>query len=268
MTPADLMELGLKLFPITPRKRPMMTGWQRYAMGATLDDIRNHWRMGVRAFGIYLAPSRLVAIDADNEQADQWADATLPDTPMMTLTKRGAHRFYRLAENQPAPRDNRPIAGLSLDRKAKGYVVAPGSVIGGFVYKEVSFWDTPLCDLPRYPADKFPAEREARKCEVNTSDIPFGKDAAIIAKWFIDNCEDSVQGENGSRMLKRAASFFVNGMALGMDNAEACMFEWNTHRAKPMWSAKEIRHALETSLREGAANGRPRGWAYGEWARR
>jgi len=265
VTPADLMELGLKLFPVTPHKRPALMGWQRYATIATIENIRNDYRNGYRAFGIYLRPSRLVVFDADNIAADQWADANLPDTPMMTITKRGSHRFYRLPDDAPTPTDNRPVVGVAIDRKAKGYVIAPGSSLGGFVYQEKTWWDTPLDELPLYPVAMFP-ERPVVKCDINVPDTKLTADGIRMQQWFISNSEDSVSGENGSRVLKRAASFFVNGMALDLNDSIRCMEEWNLHRAKPMWSAREILHALETSMREGSKNGRPRGWAYTDWA--
>ena len=265
MTPADLIELGLRLFPVTPHKKPAMAGWQQYAIQSTLDTIRDDWRKGYRAFGIYLRPSRIVALDADNEVADQWAQANLPETPMMTLTKRGSHRFYRLTDGELPPKDKRPILDVALDRKAKGYVIAPGSVINGFTYKEVSHWDTPLTELPEYPASVFPVERELAKCGIVISDMKCDTTTFAVAKWFIDNSEDSIQGSDGSRILKRAASFFVNGLALNVDDASRCMTEWNLHKAKPFWSEREILHAMETSLREGSVNGRPRGWAYKDW---
>lgn len=261
------MELGLKLFPVTPHKRPAMVGWQAYAVNATIDSIRNDWRNGYRAFGIYLKPSRIVVFDADNKAADLWADSNLPETPMMTLTRRGSHRYYRLPDGMAAPKDNRPIAGIPIDRKAKGYVIAPGSKIGGFMYEPVTFWDTPLSELPPYPAGLFPPERPIETCNITIADKALSAGAVAIAKWFIDNSEDSVEGENGSRVLKRAASFFVNGLALGHDDACKCLEEWNTHRAKPAWGAREMLHAIDTSAREGAITGRPRGWAYTDWAK-
>lgn len=267
MNPAELMELGLKLFPVTPHKRPALIGWQRYAEYATIDSIRNDWRRGYRAFGIYLAPSRLVVFDADNEVADQWAEDNLPETPMMTLTRRGSHRFYQLPEGADYPLDNRPVAGVSLDRKAKGYVIAPGSVIGGFTYKANAFWDTPLEDLPLYPTTMFP-EYKRMRCDIDIPRVPLTEDGQRLAHWFIHHTEDSVQGENGSRTMKRAASFFVNGMNLVIGDAMALLMTWNDHRATPKWGEGEMLHALETSMAEGTINGRPRGWAYADWTKR
>ncbi len=267
MTPADLVGLGLKLFPVTPQKRPAMIGWQKYAIEATLDNLRDDWRRGFRAFGIYLRPSRLVVLDADTPAAKAWAAQTLPDTPMMTLTKRGDHRFYRLADGAKPPKDNRPIAGVALDRKAKGYVIAPGSLLGGFVYKPVSFWDTPITELPEYPVSLFPPEREPEQCALSMPDIKESDVTLAIIKWFMENCDPSIEGQNGSKAMKRAASFFVNGLALDPDHAETWMGVWNQQRATPPWGPKEMLHALDTSRREGAITGRPRGWAYTDWAR-
>jgi hypothetical protein len=267
MTPADLVDLGLKLFPVSPHKRPLMVGWQRYAVNATLDSLRNDWCNGVRAFGIYLRPSRIVAFDADNKAADAWAEENLPHTPMMTLTKRGSHRFYRLPEGVSPPKDNRPVVGVALDRKAKGYVIAPGSSLGGFVYKEQSFWDTPIGELPEYPIAMFP-ERIMEPCRVAVPDINESDVTYQIIEWFIANSEDSIEGQGGSRVLKKAASFFVNGLAIPHNHVGFWLDEWNKNRAKPEWSLKEINHAIETSRIEGASNGRPRGWAYTDWAKR
>ena len=261
------MSLGLKLFPVTPQKRPAIVGWQQYAVNATIDNIRNDWRNGYRAFGIYLRPSKLVVFDADNPIADAWAESNLPSTPMMTLTRRGSHRYYRLPPDAPAPKDNRPVLDVALDRKAKGYVVAPGSLLGGFVYSPRSFWDTPLSDLPLYPSAMFP-ERIVEPCTIDIPDIKETEVTMQIIGWFIANSEDSIEGNGGSRVLKKAASFFVNGLALCQSHAEAWLAQWNTVHAKPEWSIKEMRHAMETSRSEGAVNGRPRGWAYTDWAKR
>jgi Bifunctional DNA primase/polymerase, N-terminal len=267
MTPADLLGLGLKLFPVTAQKRPAMVGWQKYAVGATLDDLRADWKRGFRAFGIYLRPSRLVVLDADTPVARSWAAAVLPDTPMMTLTKRGDHRFYRLPDGAKPPKDNRPIAGVALDRKAKGYVIAPGSLLGGFTYEPVSYWDTPLAELPEYPAHLFPPERDVEPCSVSIPDIRENGVTTSILKWFMENCDDSIEGQNGSKAMKRAASFLVNGLALPLDRAEIWIDVWNQRKATPPWGLRELRHALDTSRREGAITGRPRGWAYTDWAR-
>lgn len=268
MTPADLLDLGLKLFPVTANKKPAYKGWQKYAETATVAHIREEWRKGFRAFGIYLAPSRLVVFDADNQVAMSWADDHLPESPMMTMTRRGNHRFYRLPEGLPPPRDNRPIAGVALDRKAKGYVIAPGSLLGGFVYNAVTFWDTPLDELPLYPVDKLPVEREPVTCCVTVPDLEPTLLGTEIGEWFIANSEDSIAGDNGSRALKKAASFFINGLALSLPHAMAWLSEWNHHRATPPWSDQELQHALDTSAREGAITGRPRGWAYADWTKR
>ena len=105
-------------------------------------------------------------------------------------------------------------------------------------------------------------ERPVVKCDVIVPDTKLDATGIKIQQWFISNSEDSVMGDGGSKQLKRAASFFVNGMARDINDACRCMDEWNIHKAKPMWSQREILHALETSIREGAKNGRPRGCAH------
>ena len=130
----NLHGMGLFPFPLhdpdsdDPRafKKPRWGGWQTTALESTPSQ-RKTWDQVGFNLGIYLGPSQLVVVDSDSPEAEAWAVANLPKTPWMVGTAHGFHRYYRLAPGAAAPPDNRPMAGLALDVKAHGYVLAPGS---------------------------------------------------------------------------------------------------------------------------------------------
>jgi len=101
-------EMGLYPFPlIDPHpgdpetgKRPRYEDWQPLSICAT-DAQVDAWDRNQRNLGLSLGPSRLVALDSDTPVADKWAAESLPQTPWITRTAKGHHRFYRLKDGEP-----------------------------------------------------------------------------------------------------------------------------------------------------------------------
>jgi hypothetical protein len=132
-TAQKLHSMGMFPFPLKPHnssipnafKQPQSWGWQWQALGCTENSHVPWDRAPWPNLGLWLLPSNLVCLDSDTPEAEVWAQANLSETPWVTRTARGKHRYYRLVAPSRVPTDNKPFPGL--DRKARGYVLAPGS---------------------------------------------------------------------------------------------------------------------------------------------
>lgn len=206
----SLAACGLFPFPLRPHdpadpsafKRPRFVGWQEMATGSTAEQ-RQAWDGQGWNLGIYLQPSRLVVIDTDTPDAEEWALRSLPETPWQTRTAKGRHRFYRLAEGQGVPVDNKPIAGM--DRKANGYVLAPGSWHFGarLEYAPEGDWKAPKASLPIYCPAWFPLTVQGHQgC---ASPVYRFGNAHERARRYCQALPPAVQGQGGHRTLLTAA---------------------------------------------------------------
>lgn len=259
-TIADLHKLGLPVFPMVGKK-PALRGWQDISQHATIDSLRDWWRRGYRAFGIYLLPAGLCVVDGDNDDAVQWMRLSLPETPWMTQTSRGQHWYYRKPNRDL--REGRVLDDPPVDLKWKSGVTAPFSQRDDFTYTLLGDWSKHPSELPELPVlDCFlpPVERfMAQKSRVDFKPCPLISDKA---EEYIRRSDKSVQGSFGSFQCKKAASYFVNGLGLSVEDALGWMRKWNQECAIPEWSERELRHACETAHREGPKNGKPVGYAF------
>lgn len=259
-TIADIHRMGLPIFPMVGKK-PAVRGWQDISRHAEIDNLRDWWRRGYRAFGIYLLPTPLCVVDGDDESAVEWMRLTLPQTPWRTKTKRGEHWYF--ARPKRDIREGRVLDDPPVDLKWKSGVTAPFSQRDDFTYEPVGDWSVPAAALPELPvlecflplAEKFAAQKRA----MDFKPCPLISDKAMA---FIRRSEKSVQGSYGSFQCKRAAGYFVNGLGLAVDDAMEWMRVWNQECAIPEWSERELRHACETAHREGPRNGLPVGYAF------
>lgn len=85
------------------------------------------------------AVSRVVLVDTDSPEAEEWASANLPATPFVSITAKGRHRFYRHPGGNVPPKV-RVRDGVDL-RGDGSYAVAPGSRHHtGIVYRAPDPW--------------------------------------------------------------------------------------------------------------------------------
>lgn len=267
-TAVRLYLAGLRPFPLAdhdakdPRafKRPRYTGWQNVATSSE-HFRRAHWDEQGWNLGLYLAASRLVVLDSDTEGAEAWASSSLPETPWVTRTAKGRHRFYRLTEEQGTPVDNKPVPGL--DRKARGYVLAPGSWHheAGRPYVPEGDWSQPIQALPVYDPRWFPELRRIEQAKGAPQPMLSGTgDAPARARLWLARVEPAIQGQNGSAALTYAAVGLVRGFCL--DEGTALYLLWSEYnpRCLPPWSLQEARRAVENAGRITPRHGRCDGW--------
>lgn len=173
-------EHGWHVFPCGGRDNPKRPrdGW-RWAEWNTTDPAKiRQWLAGTDVYGIACGPSGLVVVDLDMPKPGyrlpagwaaepgvvdgkdvfavlcELAAADWPDT-YSVMTPSGGWHLYFTAD--PARKitvsvgDNGGIAPMIDIRGTGGYVVAPGSVIGGQIYE--TFNDTDVQPLPEWLAN-------------------------------------------------------------------------------------------------------------------
>lgn len=158
-----LAAAGFWVFPIKPNaKTPVAKGWQMSATRAP-SDIRAMWAEAPYNIGIYTGKFRddeaLLVVDVDTKAgkngatsllALEFAGDDLPDTREHATASGGRHLLYSVRE---PVRQGTDILGNGLDTRSRGgYVVAPGSAIGGKVY-DVAV-DTAVAPAPAWLVER------------------------------------------------------------------------------------------------------------------
>jgi hypothetical protein len=163
---------GLAVFPIPAGARVPVPGWQglatlnETALPELLADDRN--------VGIACRASNVVGLDLDVHHADGPARNGIetlrtqldirgledwPDTFTVMTPSGGLHLYFRVAADCTigSVSGGRSPLGPGIDvrgpgRRSGGYLVGPGSIVGGLPYNVVQ--DSPVAPLPRWIADR------------------------------------------------------------------------------------------------------------------
>ncbi|MEU6460165.1 bifunctional DNA primase/polymerase [Streptomyces sp. NPDC047065] len=163
---AGAMDRGLALFPIPAGGRVPAPGWQRRATsdsGALVGLLADGANVGVGC-----RASRVVALDLDVHEADGSARngietlrtqldiqglADWPETFTVMTPHRGLHLYFRVPADCTigSVSGGQSPLGPGIDvrgpgRRGGGYLVGPGSVVGGLPYLIVR--DVPVAPLP------------------------------------------------------------------------------------------------------------------------
>lgn len=166
VTPFDLAARGFALFPLRPdSKLPAVSrDWEH---AATTSPLRlRRLSADPRAnYAVACGPSNLVVLDLDVAKEpeaepggarDGWrvllelADGRpIPRTFTVGTPSGGRHLYFRPPVDGPTPRNTVRRLGPLIDtRGVGGYVVAPGSRIGGIPYRILE--DAPIAELPEW----------------------------------------------------------------------------------------------------------------------
>ncbi|MGW5974459.1 bifunctional DNA primase/polymerase [Streptomyces sp. NPDC055186] len=155
---ARAMGRGLALFPIPAGSRVLAPGWQRRA---TLDQAELPQLLADGGnVGVSCRASRVVALDLDAPSSSMrdW-----PSTFTVSTPRTGLHMYFRV----PADCTIGSFSGLQsplgprIDvrgpgRRSGGYLVGPGSVVGGLPYLVVH--DVPVVPLPGWITGRLQAQ--------------------------------------------------------------------------------------------------------------
>ncbi|MDJ0345912.1 bifunctional DNA primase/polymerase [Streptomyces sp. H10-C2] len=155
---------GLAVFPLPIGGRVPERGWQRQA---TLDETLLPELLAGRGVGIGCRASQVVALDLDVHGdddgpgvlaalADRLGEA-VPTTFAVATPSGGRHLYFRVLADCTigSTSGGRTALGSGIDvrgpgRRSGGYLVGPGSVVGGRAYAIVR--DVPVAPLPDWIA--------------------------------------------------------------------------------------------------------------------
>jgi hypothetical protein len=174
---AELAARGLAVFPLPPGgRRPSASGWQERCLTDPAAVLRS-WPGGANV-GVGCRASRIVGLDLDldgdgltsladltHAHTSGWAEAL--DTLTVRTPSGGRHLYYRASTWCTITSSSGPDAGLGpgIDvrgpgRRGGGYLIGPGSVVGGTAY--VITRDAPIRPLPGWLERRLTGERLVR----------------------------------------------------------------------------------------------------------
>jgi putative DNA primase/helicase len=228
-------------------KRPAYAGWQAEAEAcspetlALLDEAKCN-------LGLSLGPSRLVVVDTDTPEAEDWAAAHLPKTPWMVRTAHGWHRYYRLPDDADPPRNGKPIPGIDI-KAAGGYTVALGSwhYAEEMPYAPEGDWTVSIDQLPIFDPAWFPAKLKPVElaAPVNGKHHP-GLDAQreqeVIA--YLSQCAPAIQGQGGQTTLFETAMKCRTALRLDLESTRRMLWNFYNPRCVPPWGPDEFEEFL------------------------
>lgn len=227
-------------------KKPRFSDWQALAVHATNAQLEV-WAASNWNIGLSLGPSRLVVLDADTPEAEQWMERITP-TPWVTRTAKGTHSFYRLPDSLEPPPNKVRILACGLDRKsAGGYVVAPGSVHWtGVIYEALGDWSTPMIELPAYDPRWFPEAKPLRQAPMAAPLNP-STDVMKRAQGYLRGIPPAVSGQGGNVHTYRVCCILTRDFALCKMDAFSALLDWNL-TCSPPWTADELEEILDHAV--------------------
>ena len=152
---ARLAARGLHVFPCVPgTKRPAVDRWEERAC-ADPDVVARYWPGPRHNIGIPPGRSGLVVVDLDPPDGRACLEALGREVPatltVSTARPGGLHLYFASPEGKVIRNSAGKIAPHVDVRGAGGYVIGPGSVVGGRAYRITR--DCPPAALPMWLAD-------------------------------------------------------------------------------------------------------------------
>lgn len=199
--------------------------------------------------------TRVVVVDTDSPEAEEWAQKHLPPTPWMTKTRKGWHRFYlhpgggtRIGNKARIQTGDSKIA---LDvRGDGGYVVGPYSVHEtGFVYQSVGDWAAPIDSLPLFDLSWLPAlppRNPAPQVYSLPPAHPSIQSDFERAQAYVDRMGPAVEGDGGRNHTFKVAMALLR-FGLSLDDCMAILRRWN-QSCVPPWDECGRTNSLEERL--------------------
>ncbi|MGN6728229.1 MAG: AAA family ATPase [Rhodanobacteraceae bacterium] len=238
---AELERAGFVVFPLGPDGKPRAKGWKDPNKRWRFDDSDNA--------GIYCGAHRehgaLVAIDVDTKNGKRGEDSlraledehgALPITREHATKSGGRHLIFYV----PAPvQSSAGRLGEGLDvRSAGGFLVAPGSFIGGKPYT-VSCGG-PIAKAPQWLIDLCGQQRER---DAKAAEPLPGVDAERARKRAVEyltrEAPEAIEGAGGDETTFKVACA-VKDQGVPEDECTALMLEHWNERCAPPWSPDDL----------------------------
>jgi hypothetical protein len=223
-------ERGFAVFPLREGgKEPALKGSWRDMATRDPDRIRGLW--GRREYNVGVDTGDLIVVDIDDKggkcgSAD-WELLSYPDDTLTVQTPSGGrHLYYKSgdATGQPALTKSIDIRAAGL-----GYVVAPGSLIGGKPYTIIK--DAPVADAPE-PLVLHCQRRRRIERDIHVElDTDEAIDRAIA---FLESRAPSVENQNGDLWAYTTACSVID-LGISADMCHELMAEHWNDRCSPPW---------------------------------
>jgi hypothetical protein len=216
-------------------KAPAMgMGWQNHpwAPDAPRQPFNNA-NLGVQTGYVDGAPVQVVVLDCDSVAALEWANANVPLSPIVTVTGKGEHRFYRRPAEEPGSVGGRVKLtlpdGTKLDLDVKGdggqVVASPSVHFTGHVYRELVEWTPELLATiptwdPTWVGSRTKGGFGPARLDADTLTRPGLTQATIRARvrWSVQRTRDFGPGINAANVLAALAATF-DGTPLAQSGA-------------------------------------------------
>jgi hypothetical protein len=170
----------------------------------------------------------------------------LPET-LEGRSARGARLFFTVADPPKEFQNRTGLGGESgVDVKVKGgqVVVAP-SLHGSGVRYTWTRWPEKLAELPSAWVLRVAEPKKVEAPPIGfRSASKIEKSTRERAQAYLDTCDPSIQGQNGSARLMRAATCMVRGFELDERTALEMLMNGFNSRCQPPWSLKELQYKV------------------------
>jgi hypothetical protein len=236
---------GLRVFPGRDNgKEPRFAGWQA---GATTDPAQiKKWLRQYPKANYIVVPDNHIVVDIDCKHSkpgfENAAKLGLPLTYTIETTTGGQHQYFK--SDAPVDSGNNVYGdGVDIKSGTSGYVVGPGSVIDGKLYRCIQkgrIADAPACikTRPAKPKDK-DATREAIATDPDN--------AVTTAKLLLESFPPAIEGQGGDRHTLKAA-MCVRDLGVPQERAAEAMAAWN-EKCEPPWTPDDLDKKISNAYR-------------------
>ena len=250
-----LHALGFSCFPVDG-KVPAVP-WKAFQETyASAEQYVRWWAEGRYNIGIATGRiSGVVVVDTDSADAETWAIAHLPRTPMITTTARGKHRYFRHPKT-PVRNKARIHTGterISLDvRGDGGFVIGPGSTHPtGVRYERLGTWPDSVDGLPVFDVSWVAAEIHPSQATLTAPPGPIDRDATLVrVRRYLEATPPAVEGQGGDVHTYSVACRVVRGFDLDDVDARLVLSEWN-QRCQPRWPLHDLDEKIANARQYG-----------------
>lgn len=235
----DLTKRGLRVFPLAPGSKipPRGSDWTNTATADAFQAYDDF--VGVPGANVGVLANGLVIVDADTKNGDGISEALalIGDVKTYTVTTpSGGRHFYfdaggELFNNAVRIRPNVDI------RAANGYVVGPGSQIGGKRYSELD--TSPIAPLPASIRALLTAKRDAAPVEARTAGELDTAGAIASATAYLKAAPLAIQGDGGDNQTIRVANRVMDFGVSPATAVELMADHWN-ERCSPPWEYEDL----------------------------
>lgn len=243
-----LTSRGLRVFPLSPGSKipPRGSDWTNAATSngfAAFDDFS-----ALPGANVGVLANGLVIVDADTKNGDGIAEAlaVIGDGRTLTVgTPSGGKHFYFDAGGEQFNNAVRIRPNVDI-RAANGYVVGPGSQIGGKYY--VVLDDAPIAPLPDSVRALLSAKRDAAPLETKTIGDVDTQGAVDRAIAFLKTAAPAIEGQGGdNHTIKIANRVFDFGIS--PDTAVGLMADhWNDN-CSPPWDFEDLERKVQSAAK-------------------